>query len=246
MRVIKCEQNTAEWLEIRRGRITASRICDVMAVLTRKSKNGVAGDPAAARINYRVELMAERLTGRVADHYVSPAMEWGHEHEGRARDAYEIANGVWTEKVGFILHPTLDFAGASPDSLVGNDGGLEIKCPESTTHLKWMMADEVPEEHRDQMYKNMLCGERQWWDFMSFDPRQKEGLRIFIKRLERDEERIAAIEEQVISLNEEVEMAIARLSGRILPLPVTRELPVDTRTDLEQLNDMMDAMEIVP
>lgn len=243
MRVIKCEQNTAEWLEIRRGKITASRICDVMAILTRASKNGKAGEPAAARINYRIELMAERLTGRVGDHYVTPEMEWGHEHEGRARDAYEIAHDVMASKVGFILHPTLDYSGSSPDSLVGADGGLEIKCPKSETHLKWMMADEVPEEHRDQMQYNMLCGERDWWDFMSYDPRQPEGLRIFIKRLMRDNERIADIENNVIGLNDEIEEAMSKLGARIVHLPSP---PVDTRSDFDQLIAMIDAQELVP
>jgi predicted phage-related endonuclease len=214
-----------------------------MAVLTRASKNGKAGDPGAARIKYRIELMSERLTGRVTDRYVSPEMDWGREYEGRARDAYEIANGVMVQKVGFLLHPTLDYAGASPDSLVGNDGGLEIKCPKSETHIAWMEDDVVPEEHRDQMQKNMLCGERDWWDFMSYDPRQPEGLRIFIKRLMRDEERIAEIEKNVIILNGEIEEAVARLRTRIIHRPAP---PVDTRSEYEQLMAMMDAQELIP
>ena len=242
MRVIHCEQNTAEWLEIRRGKITASRICDVMAVLTRKSKNGAPGEAAAGRITYRRELVAERTTGRVPDHFVSPAMAWGHEYEGRARDAYEIAAGVMVEKVGFILHPFLDCAGASPDSLVGKDGGLEIKCPLSTTHITWMEDDVVPEEHRDQMYMNMLCGERAWWDFMSFDPRQIER-KIFIKRLERDDQRIAEIEEQVASLDSEVAAVIERLGLRVYNPPAR---VVDTRSAEEQCEALADLMEIVP
>jgi putative phage-type endonuclease len=232
MRVIKCEQNTAEWLEIRRGKITASRICDVMAVLTRKSKNGGPGDPGADRISYRRELVAERMTGTVADHVVTAPMAWGREYEGRARDAYEIAAGVMVEKVGFILHPTHDNSGSSPDSIVGKDGGLEIKCPLSSTHIKWMEEDVVPEEHRDQCYFNMLCGERDWWDFMSFDPRQQEGAKIFLKRLPRDEKRIAEIEEQVFRLDEEVYGSIERIGGHLYIAPIHRSPPVDTRTDL--------------
>jgi len=242
MRVIHCEQNTAEWLEIRRGKITASRICDVMAVLTKASKNGKAGDPGAARITYRRELVAERTTGRVPDHFVSPAMAWGHEYEGRARDAYEFAAGVMVDQVGFILHPAFDFAGASPDSLVGNDGGLEIKCPLSTTHIRWMEDDVVPEEHRDQMYMNMLCGERQWWDFLSFDPRQQER-KIFVKRLERNEQRISEIEEQVLALDAEVTAVINKLGLRVYVPPARF---IDTRTDLEQLEAMIDQQELVP
>jgi putative phage-type endonuclease len=236
MRVIKCKQGTAEWLNARRGKITASRIADVMDFLKK-------GGEGASRRNYRIELMAERLTGRSEDHYVTPEMAWGSEYESRARAAYEVSAGVMVDQVGFVLHPIFDYAGASPDSLVGEDGGLEIKCPKTSTHLKWMMAGEVPEEHQGQMYWNMLCCEREWWDFVSYDPRLPRGLQIFTKRLERDEARINQIEEAVVAFNGEVEDALKPLQALVVKEPMPE---VDTRSSLEQLNEMLDRMEMIP
>jgi putative phage-type endonuclease len=199
VRVIECQQNTPYWLKIRTGRITACRMADVMA----KPKRGA--QELRRKSNYRMELLCERLTGRAADHYVSRAMEHGAENEPFARAAYEVATETMVDQVGFMLHPMMDFSGASPDSLVGTNGGLEIKCPETATHLEWMEAGVVPEEHQDQMMWNMECGERDWWDFLSFDPRLPIGIRCFIARLHRDEVRIAEMEMEVQKLHAEVE-----------------------------------------
>jgi len=236
MRTIKCVQGSAEWLEVRRGKITASRIADVLAVLKK-------GGEGAGRRNYRIEQIAERLSGRSEDHYVSPEMEWGSEFEPIARSAYEIATESMVDTVGFVLHPTFDFAGASPDGLVGKDGGLELKCPKTTTHIKWLMAGVVPEEHQDQCLWNMACCQRQWWDFMSYDPRLPEGLRVFMVRMPRDDERIAEIESEVEKFNGEIEAAIESLGG----IPKERPAPpVDTRPAYEQCMEMLDRMELIP
>lgn len=214
MRIFKCQQNTAEWLQIRCGRITASRIADVIAKPSinkdgtpRKTKYG----EMACKTNYRNELVAERLTGRCADHYVSPAMDRGSEMEPYARAAYEVATGADVEQVGFILHPEYDSSGASPDSLVDRDGGLEIKAPDTETHLAWIEAGVVPEEYRPQMQWGMRCGEREWWDFLSFDDRLPEGLRIFCARLERDDKIIAEMEYDVMEFHAEIENKCQRL-----------------------------------
>lgn len=236
MRVIKCQQGSAEWLDVRRGKITASRIADVMDRLKK-------GGEGASRRNYRTELLAERLSGWSEDHYVSPEMEWGNEYEKHARAAYEIANDVMVDRVGFVLHPVFDFAGSSPDGLVDTDGYVEFKCPKTTTHLKWMQAGVVPEEHQDQCLFNMRCEERSWADFVSYDPRLPDGLKIFIARMERDDKRIAEIESEVIQFNEEVEFAVAQLRKKVVERPAP---PVDTRSDFDQLMAMMDAQELVP
>lgn len=236
MRVIDCEQGTAQWLDVKRGKISASRIAEVMDYLKK-------GGEGASRRNYRAELLAERLTGRSEDHYVSPEMEWGTEFEPQARAAYEMANDVMVEQVGFVLHPVFDFAGSSPDGLVGNDGYVEFKCPKTTTHLKWMQVGVVPEEHQGQCLFNMRCEERNWSDFVSYDPRLPEGLRIFIARMDRDEERISRIDDEVCKFHGEVEDIRLILSGRIIVRPAP---PVDTRTDYEQLMAMIDAQEITP
>lgn len=236
MRVIDCEQGSAQWLDARRGKITASRIAEVMDFLKK-------GGEGASRRNYRTELLAERLSGRGEDHYVSAEMEWGTEFEPHARAAYEIANDVMVNQIGFVLHPEFDFAGSSPDGLVGADGYVEFKCPKTTTHLKWMQAGIVPKEHQDQCLFNMRCEERAWADFVSYDPRLPDGLRIFVVRMERDDERIARIDEEVARFNEEVEAVRIQLSSRIIVRPAR---PVDTRPALEQLHEMMDRMDLVP
>ena len=233
MREIICEQGSAQWLEARLGKITASRIVDVMG----KLKNG--GENADRR-GYRMELIAERLTRRTKNHFVTPAMAWGSEMEAFARAEYEIEQDVMVNTAGFVLHPHLDFAGASPDGLVGNDGGLEIKAPETTTYLKWLFDEGVvPAEHRPQMYWNMVCCERQWWDFQAYEPRLEDGLKkSFTRRLPRDEEICQQIEAEVIIFNGEVEQGV-EFARRVLA-----ETPSHRRSSLDELMAM--AGELIP
>ncbi len=204
MRFVDCEQNSAKWIWARTGRITASRICDLMATLKR-------GGEAASRRDYRAELIAERLTGKAENRYVSKEMRYGSEQEPFARTAYEIRTENIVDQVGFVFHPRLDFSGASPDGLIREDGGVELKCPKTTTHLAYMAAGIVPKEYEDQMLWNMACAEREWWDFVSFDPRLPEKLRLFIVRMPRNEERIAEIEREVTKLNHEMDTICEQL-----------------------------------
>ena len=197
MRIFDCEQNSAEWIWARTGRITASRMGDLMATLKR-------GGEAASRRDYRAELIAERLTGKTEDRYLSKEMQFGIEQEPFARTAYEIRTENMVDQAGFVFHPRLDFSGASPDGLIGQDGGLELKCPKTTTHLAYMATGAVPEEYQHQMLWNMACAEREWWDFASFDPRLPEKLRLFIVRMPREEARIDEMEREVLKLNSEV------------------------------------------
>ena len=177
MRVIDVEQGSSAWLAARQGRITASRIKDAMNYLKK-------GGESQKRADYRMDLIAERLTGLTTETFVTGAMQWGIDNEPFARAEYELLTDRIVDAVGFIVHPRLDCSGASPDGLVGDDGGVEIKCPNTTTHLEWMLAGVVPEEHTAQMMWCMACSGRNWWDFVSFDPRIKEpGLQVFISRL---------------------------------------------------------------
>lgn len=207
MRVVPVVQGTAAWLQERVGRITSSRMVDLMA----KRKRGT--EEMACKRGYRMELICERLTGRAAEHYVSREMEHGIENEPFARSAYEVGTGVMVDEVGFVLHPNMDFGGASPDGLVGDDGCIEIKCPTTANFLEWRLAGTVPEEHQDQMMWVMACCERQWCDFVGFDPRLPQGLRFFVTRLARDEKRIAAMEYEVVHFHAEVEEACKRLGA---------------------------------
>lgn len=180
MRVASGRQGSADWLKARAGRITASRMGDLTAI----PKRGTG--ELACRREYRMELVCERLTGRVSDHYVSAEMQWGSGTEEEARAAYETRNGVMVDEVGLVLHPTLDYAGASPDGLVGEDGCIEIKCPKTTTHIDWLLAGVVPEEHVYQCIWVMACCERKWCDFISYDPRLPQALRMFQVRMSLD------------------------------------------------------------
>lgn len=205
MRSIPVVQGSAAWLQARVGLVTASRMSDVMATPKRGTTE------LACKRDYRMELLCERLTGRAAEHYVSREMDFGSEQEPFARAAYEVVQDVLVDEVGLVLHPIMDFSAASPDGLVGDDGAIEIKAPKTATHLNWRLADVVPEEHIDQCMWVMACCGRQWIDFVSFDPRLPQGLRFFVKRLERDEKRIAEMEYAVMEFNAEVDAMIEGL-----------------------------------
>jgi putative phage-type endonuclease len=235
VKILSAPQGSSAWLQARIGLVTASRMPDVMDYLKK-------GGEGAARRNYRTELIAERLTNRSEDHYVSPEMEFGSEYEPFARAAYEIAQDVMVDQVGMVYHPTIENSAASPDGLVADDGCIEIKVPKTANHLKWMQAGIVPAEHQDQCLWVMACAERQFCDFISFDPRLPEGLRIFCVRMPRDEERISRMEEEVRKFDAEVTAAADALMQRVVKAP---EPVLDTRPPYEQLMSAMDAVEFI-
>lgn len=181
-------QGTGEWLSARTGCLTASRMADVLAVSKRDGK------PLKARSDYMKELVAERLTGSAMAHVVTPAMKDGIEREPLARSAYEIASGQIVRLCGFVPHPTIEYAGASPDGYVGTDGLMEAKCPTVSKHLDWMLCKEVPEEHKPQMLWQLACTRRTWCDFVSYHPEFPEAKQLFVVRFEPDAAEIAAVE----------------------------------------------------
>lgn len=199
------EQGTPEWLQMRMGIVTGSRVADVMAKLSRKEGE------AQCRKNYKAELVSEILTGRASDHYVSPAMQWGIDNEIFARNAYEVEVAE-VERVGFALHPTITRFGSSPDGLVGTDGLVEFKCPNTATHLDYIIAGEVPSEYHWQMLAEMACAERKWCDFVSYDPRLPKKLQVFVRRFERDDARIAAMELEVSRFLGELDELVAKVN----------------------------------
>jgi putative phage-type endonuclease len=182
------EQRTPEWFAKRLGLVTASRIADVMA----KTKTGVS----ASRSGYMAQLITERLTGAPTEGYQSAAMEWGTEQEPHARAAYEAREGVLVDEVDFVRHPILE-AGASPDGLVGEDGCIEIKCPNTSTMLEYIEDRSVPRKYLLQMQWQLACTGRNWCDFVAFDPRLPEHLRLLVIRVPRDEQVIAEIAAEV-------------------------------------------------
>lgn len=192
------EQGTDEWLSDRCGKVTASKIADVMA----RTKSG----PGAARKNYMADLLTERLTGQPKDCFVNDAMRWGTEQEPRARAMYEILTGYDATEVGFIPHPAIAMTGASPDGLVDADGLVEIKCPNSATHIETLRGGKIDRKYLLQMHWQMICTEREWCDFVSFDPRLPEAMQLHVQRVPYDaelgEEITAAVTEFLNELNE--------------------------------------------
>lgn len=205
------EQGTDEWKALRIGKLTASRMADVLAT----TKSGVS----ASRKNYLAQLVAERLTGELGECFTSTAMSWGTDNEPLARAEYEILRDCFVEQVGFIDHPTIDMMGASPDGLVGDDGLIEIKCPNTATHIDYLLGKKPPAKYLPQMAMQLACTRRKWCDFASYDPRMPEKHRLFVVRYAPDPAYLEKIEEEARLFLCEVEEMIYQLEAE-LPEPV--------------------------
>jgi putative phage-type endonuclease len=196
-------QGSPEWFLQRLGKVTASRLADVVA----KTKTG----ESTSRANYRAELVAERLTGKQAEGFSNAAMKWGVDCEPLARAAYEAETGQFVVETGMVHHPVIAMSGASPDGLVLADGVLEIKCPDTKTHIETVLSDRAPAKYMPQMQWQIACTGRAWCDFVSFDPRMPADMQTYIKRVQRDDEAIAAYEAEVVKFLAEVDEIVARL-----------------------------------
>ena len=199
-------QGTTEWKQLRLGKVTASRIADVMS----KGKNG----ESASRKNYRTELVLQRLTGQPTDSFTNLAMEWGTNTEPLARAAYEVAYSTCVMQVPFVSHLTIANFGCSPDGMISTNGLIEIKCPNSTTHIEYLLDDKPPAKYVPQMQCQMAVTGRKWCDFVSFDPRLPEDLQLFVVRLDRDDEYIKEMEEEVVKFLDEVETMYKQLKEK--------------------------------
>lgn len=191
------QQQSEEWFAARVGRVTASRVKDVMA-------KGRGKEPSATRRNYMMELLCERLTGQRAEGFTSAAMQRGTELEPFARMAYELDCGLMVIETGLVLHPSIDGFGASPDGLSGGDGLLEIKCPNTATHIATLQSGRHDPQYEWQMLAQMACTGREWVDFVSFDDRLPELLQYACFRFERDEGRIRDMESEIRAFLEEL------------------------------------------
>lgn len=204
MKIVDCIQGSPEWHAARCGRVTASRVADIM----RKIKSGGV---SASRNTYMGELVAERLSGMVSDGFKSKAMEWGSETEDQGRDFYSFMKNVDPVKVGLVIHPTIEMAAASPDSLIGDDGLLELKCPNSATHIASLKGAPINPDYMTQMQWQMACTGRQWCDHVSFDPRMPADMQLLVRRVPRDGVRIVELEREVVRFLSEVDESIAEL-----------------------------------
>lgn len=207
MKILTLKQHGPDWLNARCGRVTASRCDAVLATLKR-------GGESADRANYRVEIATEILTGFANESYVSKDMVRGTELEPLARAAYEFATDTEVDQVGFVQHGAIELYGASPDGIIGQDGGLELKVPRPTTHVKWALPGELPEEHKWQCFAGMDCCDRDWWDFASYCPDMPRHMQIFKVRLYRDEAEIARLQAGICQFLDEVQETIAQLEAR--------------------------------
>jgi putative phage-type endonuclease len=206
--IIWTPQGTESWKRQRLGKVTASRVSDVIT----KTKTGWG----AGRANYMAELVIERLTGVPTDGFTSPAMAWGTATEPQARTEYQFMCDAVVRECGFVDHPTIPMTGASPDGEVGDEGLLEIKCPNTATMLDVLLSDStsVPPKYLPQIQWQLACTGRQWCDFVMYDPRLPINMQMFVKRVHRDEKMIADLAKQIIAFLAELDEKVAALRTR--------------------------------
>lgn len=200
------EQRSEEWFAARLGKVTASRVADLMA----KTKSG----PSASRANYMADLIVERLTGQKAEGFTSTAMQWGTDTEPQARAAYEFLTDADVAEEGFVTHATIPDFGASPDGLIGDVGLLEIKCPNTAAHLEVLLTSTIPAKYVTQMQAQMACTGRAWCDFVSFDPRMPGEMQLFVQRVARDDAFIAEMEDAITGFLAELAQKLDALTER--------------------------------
>lgn len=200
------EQGTEQWHAMRLGKATASRIADIIA-------KGRSGAESKSRLNYRAELVVERLTQTPTEGFTSGAMQWGTDNEPHARIAYEFRHNVEVVQAAFIDHPSIEMTGASPDGLVGDDGLVEIKCPNTATHIATLRGGKIDARYLTQMQWQMACTGRAWCDFVSYDPRMPEALQMHVQRVQRDQSTIIKLETEVSAFLREVEEEVAALQA---------------------------------
>ena len=205
-RVAAIQQGTEEWHQLRLGKVTASRVADILA----KTKTGVS----ASRGNYLIELALQRVTKTIEQSYTNDAMAWGTATEPQARVAYEVATGNFVDQIAFVDHPTIAGFGCSPDGLVGSDALIEIKCPSSATHWSYIKANEPPNKYVIQMQAQMAVTGAKWCDFVSFDPRMPERSQLLVVRVMRDPEFILYMEAEINNFLSEVEAEVNLMEKR--------------------------------
>lgn len=193
------EQNSAEWLALRAGKITASRAKDVLAFSKRDGK------PLQARVDYAGDILAELLTGEPRAQVRAAPLDWGHDVEAAARAAYEAETGEMVVQIGFVQHPLLPYVGCSPDGLIGGDGMLQIKCPHNPAVHAMTWREGMPDDHVPQIQFELWVTGRAWSDFVSYDPRMPAHRRLYIQRISRAEKLIEHIAESAASLWAEVQ-----------------------------------------
>ena len=204
--IVDCEQGSETWFAHRLGKASASRMADITAL----TKTGYG----ASRANYMAELVAQRLTGVYAESYSNAAMQWGSDHETEARALYEFMKNTPVSLVGLALHDTIPNACASPDGLISEYGLIEIKCPNTATHIATLLGAEIPGKYLKQMQWQMACTGRKWCDFVSYDPRMPPEMQLHIQRVHRSEDDITALALATELFLSEVDKTVAALRAK--------------------------------
>jgi len=196
--IVAGAQQSSQWFQDRIGKLTASSMAAAMDYL----KNGT---PSAKRKDLQVVILAERMTDIIREVYVNSAMQWGNDHEAEAKLLYTERTGNHVMPAPFCPHPTIENFGASPDGFIGHDGLLEVKCPTTTTFIKWKMGGVVPDEHKPQMLAQLACTGRKWVEFVAFDPRMPERSCLIIHRYTPAPEEIKEVEAAAVKFLDEVD-----------------------------------------
>ena len=202
---IAVQQGTPEWHQLRAGKVTASRVADILA----KTKTG----PSASRQNYLIELALQRTTGIIQESYSNSAMEWGTQTEPQARVAYEVNTNNFVDTVAFIDHPSIEWFGCSPDGLVSDRGLVEIKCMQPKGHWEVIKTKEIPKNYWIQQQAQLSCTNREWNDYVGFNPIFPDRSQLFIKRTYRDETFITEMEAEIVKFLSEVEVEVNLMKG---------------------------------
>ena len=203
MREENAQQGTGAWFNQRTGKLTASRMASAMSYLK-------GGGDSAARKDLKIEILAERLTDSIVPKFVTGAMQWGFDHEAMAKEAFEKKTGLKITDVGFVDHPMIEYFGASPDGFVSDGRAIEIKCPTTSTHLKYLLSGVIPEEYKPQMSVQSACTGKAVW-FASFDPRMPKGKQLFIRLYEPTTDEIKNVEIEAVKFLYEVEQMFEQL-----------------------------------
>jgi putative phage-type endonuclease len=200
---VAVQQGTKEWFDLRLGKVTASRVADILA----KTKTGVS----ASRQNYLIELALQRVTGVFESSFISPAMQDGVDREAQARVAYEVTTGEFVDQVPFIDHPTIQGFGASPDGLINTKGMCEVKCRNNANHWEVIKTGEIPKKYWIQMQAQLSCSGREWNDYVGYNPNFPEKSQLFVKRVYRDGEFIIFMEAEIKQFLIEVEEEVRQM-----------------------------------
>jgi hypothetical protein len=205
--ILEVEQGSPEWHQARCGSLGGSRLHEAIA----KTKTGWG----SSRANVMADLIVEKLTGCPTDCFVSKAMQDGIDREAEARAAYSFLTDFNVNEIGLALHPSIKGSHASPDGLIGDTGTLEIKCCTPAVHLAALLGESIPDKYVVQSLWQQACLGRQWTDVAYYNPVFPEEMRLLVRRVPRDPQRIVLLEAMVVEFLDEMDSKLERLRHRM-------------------------------